>query len=370
MKTVHRKDPSPLYRQVKERLISALDSGRYTSQPLPTERELAEQLNVSRVTVRRALGDLAAEGRILRVPSRGTFAAKRESVLQTPAPKTIVIPNTLGDFREAVFYVRMMDGIQTAAPSHVSVALRKINCAPQEMVARLEADPSISGMILMGLGVESEVATLATSKLPTVVCDCSLPAEFSNVDVVTHAHEGGAYAAATALMDLGHHDIALMVSSQSADPATAVIHQIPGLRKRGFERALQARGLSIRPEWLCLVIPACATGYSAARRLLSSTPRPTAILCSADETAVGAIAAARDMGLKVPDDVSIAGYGDIGLFSTPALSTVRMNSEASGQAAMRLLLERLENPALAPRRVVMPTEFIARGSTGIPPFNH
>ncbi len=86
-------------------------------------------------------------------------------------------------------------------------------------------------------------------------------------------------------------------------------------------------------------------GYDAARRLFSDT-RPDALLCSNDAMAIGALTAAREMGLRVPDDMSVIGFDDIQMASWPTfnLSTVRNPIDASVDRIMELLERRLETP--------------------------
>jgi DNA-binding LacI/PurR family transcriptional regulator len=109
-------------------------------------------------------------------------------------------------------------------------------------------------------------------------------------------------------------------------------------------------------------------GYQAARRLLSLTPaiRPTAIFAADDRLAIGAIAAASDMGLRVPADVSIVGFDDMesAAFCRPALTTVRQPMDAIGRVAVDLILEMIgrESQTETCPRVALPPELVVRAS--------
>jgi DNA-binding LacI/PurR family transcriptional regulator len=107
-------------------------------------------------------------------------------------------------------------------------------------------------------------------------------------------------------------------------------------------------------------LPEC--GERAARRLLDLEPRPTAILCSTDVLAFGAIKALRERGLGVPGDVSVTGFDDVPAAAAAELTTIRQPLVEKGREAGRLLLE----PGTE-REGILPTELVARGSTGRPP---
>ncbi|MBA3710036.1 MAG: substrate-binding domain-containing protein, partial [Planctomycetes bacterium] len=85
-----------------------------------------------------------------------------------------------------------------------------------------------------------------------------------------------------------------------------------------------------------------------------------------DELAIGVIAAVKDRGMRVPDDVSVVGFGDIGYFCTPALSSVRMPVEQMGTSAITLLRQRQREPAMSPCSIVLRSEWQPRASCAAP----
>lgn len=103
-------------------------------------------------------------------------------------------------------------------------------------------------------------------------------------------------------------------------------------------------------------------GERAAAAVLSLSPRPTALLCSTDVLALGAIEALRERGLDVPGDVSVTGFDDVPAAAAADLTTVRQPLVEKGREAGRLLLE----PGTE-REVILPVELVARGSTGPAP---
>jgi len=94
--------------------------------------------------------------------------------------------------------------------------------------------------------------------------------------------------------------------------------------------------------------------------MLSESGPPTAIFAASDTQAIGVVEAARELGLRVPEDLSVVGYDDIEIAKFVGLTTVRQHLEESGQRGAELLLRTLREPSRAPAVEVMPTEVISR----------
>jgi LacI family transcriptional regulator len=109
-------------------------------------------------------------------------------------------------------------------------------------------------------------------------------------------------------------------------------------------------------------------GAAAFGALMAAKPRPTVVMCGNDVLAVGAMRKAREMGLKVPQDVSITGFDDIDLSAVvdPGLTTVRVPHRRMGQAAAEMLLK-LINKEPVDRQIEIPTAIVERGTLGPPP---
>jgi DNA-binding LacI/PurR family transcriptional regulator len=150
----------------------------------------------------------------------------------------------------------------------------------------------------------------------------------------------------------------------AAREAAATFH-IGRQRLAGFRDALAAAGL----DWAGVPIEErpneLRCGVDAGRTLLRRHPRPTAILASTDQLALGVLEAAAELGLRVPDDLSVAGFDDVPAAGPAGLTTIRQPLVAKGEAAARLLAELQAGGA--PRRVMLPVELVLRGSTGPPP---
>jgi LacI family transcriptional regulator len=179
-----------------------------------------------------------------------------------------------------------------------------------------------------------------------------------DLDIVYTHFEEAAHELMRHLLGLGHRRIAMIWGvgrgGLGSDRVTA------------YRQALIAVGLPAEPQ---LVIPCghtLADAFSAAEQTLNLVPRPTAIIGINDLMAFGAMQAVLRHGLRVPEDVSIAGFDDTpmcSLLSTP-LTTGRADGAEIGRRLVRLVLQRLANPDLPPQAVHLPTRLVVRGSTG------
>jgi LacI family transcriptional regulator len=159
----------------------------------------------------------------------------------------------------------------------------------------------------------------------------------------------------------GHRRIAMIAGiSEMNDRAAA--------RVLGVRRALAAAGIGDRPLRVIEAAYAFQDGARAFGELMQASPRPTAVMCGNDVLAVGAMQKAREMGLRVPQDVSITGFDDIDISEVvdPGLTTVRVPHKRMGEAAADMLL-RLMNKETVERQVEIPTAIIERGTLGPPP---
>jgi LacI family transcriptional regulator len=124
------------------------------------------------------------------------------------------------------------------------------------------------------------------------------------------------------------------------------------------------RGRNVDGSLICESDFTEAGGYYAMRQLLAANP--DAIFTASDIMAIGAMRAVREAGLSVPGDVAFVGFDDLPLatLSHPQLSTIRQPIVHFGSKALEILIDLIENGIQPPRRVILPTELIIRGSCG------
>jgi len=214
---------------------------------------------------------------------------------------------------------------------------------------------------------EEEVGRLLALGKPVVGVGGPLP----GVSTLTIDDLAVARLATDHLISLGHTRIAHIGGSQEFD----LDFHIPTSRRLGYEQALRDAGLPVDEQLHRASDFTLPGGYDAAKQLLGSPhERPTAIFAASDEMAIGAILAARDLGLSVPRDVSIIGIDDHPLADFFGLSTVAQHPDRQGEQAAALLLDALQAARAAPTRArpeplshTAPADLIVRSSTAVHP---
>ncbi|GGL14362.1 LacI family DNA-binding transcriptional regulator [Mangrovihabitans endophyticus] len=228
-------------------------------------------------------------------------------------------------------------------------------------LSTLHGQSGIGGAILI---LPPEAATdliaLRDRGMPFVVIDPRVPMP-SDIAAVSAAHFSGARALTAHLVELGHRRVGVIGGPHE---------WIAGdTRLAGTTAALAAAGVLLPPELVRSVPPTIADGYRIAAELLDLPDRPTAIVGFNDKVALGALRAAAERGLRVPADVSIAGFDDLELSraTSPPLTTVRQPLEEMGRMAVTLLVRLMEQHRLELLQVDLATELIVRESTGPAP---
>jgi LacI family transcriptional regulator len=268
------------------------------------------------------------------------------------------------------YFAELARGIEdVCAAAGYSVILCNSDDDPRKQrdYLRVLMEKRVDGIIVSSAGPDHAlIEALGESALPVVMVD--RPTEGIQADQVQVDHEQGAYMATKHLLDLGHRRVAC-ISGPSALSVTAG-------RLAGFHRALHEAGV---PEASARVAEGDFTspgGYQAARELLTTGERPTAIFASNDLMGIGALRAAAELGIPVPKDLSVIGFDDIELsrYVYPALSTVGQSIRQLGETTASTLLEHLSDaakrhPAVEtpqPRRIVLPPRLSLRESTAEP----
>jgi LacI family transcriptional regulator len=213
------------------------------------------------------------------------------------------------------------------------------------------------GLIISGPRIDDpSLLGLAEADLPIVIQGAfpGMPAASVDVDNVA-----GARRAVEHLIALGHDRIACITNAPLAYTAAQD-------RLDGYRQAMTAAGLPTPKELVVEASFDAPSGRAAMNELLARATF-SAVFVASDVVALGALAALREAGRQVPDDVSVVGFDDIPLaaYLDPALTTVRLPAYELGQAAGRALLERISQRSM-PTRTLLPTELVVRASTAPP----
>jgi DNA-binding LacI/PurR family transcriptional regulator len=213
-------------------------------------------------------------------------------------------------------------------------------------------------LVVSTLPPEQEVERIRAARIPCILVDAVHPALPSiAVDDV-----GGGELATRHLIELGHRRIALI-----GDTPPEFRFDWSRDRTRGFERALSQAGIVVRPEYVREGTRLLHVARAIAAELLSLPERPTAIFAASDTQALGALEAARGLGIRVPEELSVVGFDDIEVASYVGLTTVRQPLAESGRRGAELLLRALGGRPVDLRTELLPLELVVRGTTGPAP---
>jgi len=206
--------------------------------------------------------------------------------------------------------------------------------------------------------------TLPSSLARTAAVLVDATADDPSIPSVVPDEVGGALAAVRELAAHGHREIGFL-NNEDDIPATH-------LRLEGFKRGLAEMAVQFDPGMVIADKSDAAAGYRAASRLLKRSGRPTAVFCFNDRMAMGAYQASADLGLRIPEDLSIVGFDNqehIADGLRPGLTTLALPHYEMGQWAVRTLVDlvdsRVQHPAH--QAVTLPCPLVRRASVASPP---
>ena len=306
--------------------------------------EVAQRAGVSTATVSRALNGKShvsarARERVLKAAQElGYVASSSAYTLATGRSKNIgvVMP-----FAATWFFSTVLEGAANALVNRgYDVTLYSLSGGSghrkrvfEDLVLRKRVD----GVLTVALKVSDEERKRLTDlKKPIVGIGGPIPGARS----ISIDDEGAGRLATQHLISLGHTKIGMI----SGNPASEMDFHQPYLRKTGYHEALLDANLDFVPQWMAEADFTVAGGYHAAKQMLGD-PRsaPTAIFCASDETGYGAIQAARDLGLRVPQDISVIGLDGHPLGMFYGLSTIDQKPAEQGQFGANWIVDILES---------------------------
>ena len=333
-----------------------------------TIRDVARHAGVSVATASRALNEKAVVNaqtreRILSVMDELGFrpspAAQRLSLGRTLTVGVVVSFLTRPQAAERL---RGVDAVLT--DSEFDLVIYNVESVQKRdhYLSTLAQSHRTDGLLVMSLPPPAEaVPFLGQSPVPVVFIDVHTPSVASMPRVIGDDLAGGAIAARH-LLDLGHSAIAF-IGDAVADPFGFTSSRD---RERGLTDQLAKSGLRVPPEWVGHGAHGRYEARELARRMLTGARRPTAIATASDTQALGVIAAARELGLHVPDDLSVIGYDDIEAADYVGLTTVRQQLFESGRRGAEILLSEIETRSEQSQIARLEPELIVRATTAPP----
>jgi LacI family transcriptional regulator len=336
------------------------------AKPRATIRDIASLAGVSIATVSRVLNDrpdVSAETReaVLEVVRAHGFSTNR-SARGLSAGRTGLVGMTL-PFVHAEYFSVILAG---SAEALYEQDMRIVVCPTAHqhdrevtLLDRLMHGTTDGAILLLPTESSEELAALRRHEYAFVVVDPRWPLG-EDIPSVSAAHSSGAKAATEHLLKLGHRRIAAITGPEDWVASEE--------RLNGYHAALVGAGVVPDPELEARADFLIAGGQAAAAALLDRPEPPTAIFAFNDNLAVGVLRAARERGLRVPEDVSVVGFDDseqAGIV-VPALTTVRQPLAEMGRMAVSLLVRLLDKQPLEALRVELATRLVVRDSTAPP----
>jgi LacI family transcriptional regulator len=308
----------------------------------------------TRDAVQRAIARLGAQT----VPARRNASTSGDGGTAESAAVFVRCPYPLTDY-----FGLIVSSIAESLQLHGRHAILDAGQLAQDetVLPTLAARAGIGGAILILPPEPSEQLTsLRDAGLPFVVVDPRTPPP-RDIPAVSAAHFAGANAMTGHLVELGHRRIGVLAGPHNWLPGKA--------RLAGHTAALADAGLLGDPALVRSAEPTTEFGHTATHELLALSQPPTAIVGFNDKAAVGALVAAAERGLRVPQDLSVTGFDDIDLAqaTTPRLTTVRQPLQEMGRIAVSLLIRLLNRHQLDALHIELATELIIRDSTGPAP---
>ncbi|MHA6760816.1 LacI family DNA-binding transcriptional regulator [Streptacidiphilus sp. PAMC 29251] len=327
----------------------------------PTGRDVAQAAGVSQATVSLVFSDSELTRARVSGPTRERVravarqlgyqpqAAGRQLRLGRTGLLHLAVPNILGPF-----FARVLDGAQSAAAA-LGLTVVASSGWDGDTLARVHGTGQFDGLLLCSPD-DSQLGELPEA-VPVVFLDAEPGPADSPLRPLRRTLEldvaGGMAAAVGHLRELGHVRIGHLRSTDSAHTFRS--------RQAGFERA--ARGLAV-VEVGVSVNGGLEAGRTAGRELLARADRPGAVVCDDDVVAAGLYHAAAELGLRIPEDLSVVGIDNIlaAALLAPALTTVDLPGERLGGAGVDLLAALIGGSA-PPSPEPLPTTLVVRGST-------
>ena len=330
-----------------------------------TIKDIARKLQISTSTVSRALRDkydvnpetrkrvleLAKELNYL--PSSQALGLKQKKTLTIG----VVVPEIDNEFFSDAIY-----GIENVAferDYHVMICQTRDSAEREERIVEKLLTARVDGIIL---SISSSVTDVKHLKrvmeydVPLVLFD-RISDKIDTHKVLNDDYDG-AFKATKHLIEKGKKRIAHLAGPQNLT--------IANLRRKGYEDAMRQSGMEVVEKLIVESGFKRDASQLVARELLRDQ-KPDAIFCASDNVAIGALLAARELGLSVPEDVAIMGFSNLSISELiePPLSTINQPAKKMGEISTKLLLDIIEqrDKGFEPRTIVLKTEVVPREST-------
>jgi len=325
----------------------------------PTIYDVAKRAGVSIATVSRFLNtpdkvNSDTRERVLAAIDALDFIPKAEArarAMQLTRRIGVITP-----FFTAPSFIQRLRGIAEAlSPENYELVIYTVDSSNhlQGYLSSLPLTGNLDGLIILSLPVgDIEVRRLIDHGLPAVLIEYPHP----KLNCVEIDDVEGGYMATTYLLKKGHRRIAFLGDTDLPEYS---IHPV-NLRLSGFRRAIKEARMKLPDTFVRLAPYTQGQTRQVAKELLNLPDPPTAIFAATDFQALGVLKAARQLEIKVPEQLAVIGFDDLDMAEYADLTTISQHLDESGRLAVELLLGQIETPSRSPRHVKLPLTFIER----------
>ncbi len=353
---IDRNSPVPQYFQLQTWLIEQIEQGVFkTNDKIPTEEELVKITGLARATIRQAIQNLVNMGYLERKRRLGTFV--KNGTIEKD--KKTIIGLLVPDIRSGYAPELARGAEDEAAKNKHSLIL----CDTDDLFVKADfhsdrlIENSVSGVVYIPTAASDEqnlkiVEKFTQKNIPVVLADRTLPD--LDVDFVTTDNFQGAYQLTKHLIEKGHKKIAIIISA---------LFSTERERFEGYKKALQDHHIPYDPSIVILDSgPFIQNRYFRyVRDLLKQANKFSAVFAGHDRVALIFYSVAKEMGIKIPDDLSIVGYDDLN-FTTINLTTMHQPIYEMGQESMKLIMKRINGQEMEKQKIILKSYLVERSS--------
>ncbi len=328
-----------------------------------TLKEIAKEAGVAPSTVSRILnnkGHLAASPetqdrvwevvhRMGYIPNNAAKKLRSGEIAESSSGTTIAcLYARMGRSMDSPFFLDIARGIEIEAFSHNCFMRYSLTTGDLSTLQTFTEVPS--GIAVLGR-CNKRVLHDLKSIVPSVIY-AGLNSINADYDQVVSDGKDAAYKVMEYLIGLGHKHIAYIGET------------IEEIRYIGYREKLMEHRIPFHAEYVVDRLLSADGGYSGMKLLMETAPEVTAVFCANDQTAIGAVKAAQVMGLRIPDDVSIASIDDIEMakYMFPPLTTVHIPTTEIGSITAKILIDRIRGGHKLPMKISLPANLVIRES--------
>lgn len=306
-----------------------------------TIKDIAKILNVSHTTVSRSLNDSSliskeTKEKVKEVARKYNYRpnVNARSLVLAKSYNIGLFFSTLQTGTTANFFLNSVRGVNSIIRGRYNLAVEAID----DLVDFQQiSNRNFDGIIVMSQTPKDDefIAHVLREKIPLVVLNREVIDQ--HVTTILSDDLTGAYNLTKYIIEQGHKKIALIEGKPEFRSAYK--------RKQGFINAHHEAGLSVNEDYILKGNYDLESGYASMQMILEIQDRPSAVFCSNDEMALGAMKAIKQRGIVMPDEISIAGFDDMGFtaYLTPSLTTVLRPVEDMSKEGTQILLNKIEN---------------------------